>query len=256
VSRSARGAGRARPRSRWELALAARVVRRLDPSTNDGRSPRDRFLGGSFGALRGMLLAMLVVYAAMWADALRATGNVAVLPEIGESAAADLTGGVVRSAVETALDADDPTARFAARFAASPGETAAQLQSVIEDPHFLRLRDDADFWSAVEVGDLDSALDRSSFRGLQGDAQLRHALADLGIVPEEAGSDGEAFRQAFGEALGELGPRLHQLRTDPALQELIHDPEIAAMVQSGNTLGVLTDPRFRELVTRIGETPR
>src|SRR5947209_5629533 len=41
------------------LGLAARFARRFGPRENVGRSPRDRFLGASFGALRGIVLALM-----------------------------------------------------------------------------------------------------------------------------------------------------------------------------------------------------
>jgi len=237
------------------LGLVSRLVQRFGRRGNLGRSPRDRFLGGCFGAVRGLLLAMMVVYLAMWADALRATGNAAVLPEIGDSAVADLTGGVVQSAIETAFDESDPTTRFAARFAAHPGVAAADFQHVIDDPNFTRLREDAQFWSAVENGNLAAAFQRASFQSLQHDAALRQKLAHLGLVPDEAALDAEVFRQSLAPVLEQVGPRLRALRNDPALQDLLEDPAVVAMLQNGDTLGLLSHPRFRELVDRVMAAP-
>jgi hypothetical protein len=237
------------------LGLVSRLAQRLGQRENVGRSPRDRFLGGSFGAVRGVLLAIMVVYLAMWADALRATGNAAMIPEVGDSVAADLTGGIVKSAIETAFDASQPTTRFAARFAAHPGVAAADFQHVIDDPNFTRLREDAEFWSAVENGNLDAAFRRGSFQTFQHDAQLRQKLAQLGLVPDEAAFDAEVFRQAVAQVLEEVGPRLRDLRSDPALQDLLADPAVVAMIQSGDTLGLVSHPGFRELVDRIMAAP-
>src|SRR5262249_7208797 len=160
------------------------IVRRLGRRENSDRSPRDRFLGATFGAVRGLVLAMLLVYAAMWFDALRATGNAAVLPEIGDSVAADVTSGVVRTAIEHAVDTREPAGRFGARLAARPQVAAADLQALIDDHSFAELRSDADFWSDVEQGRLSLALRRNSFQKLARDAEVRRRLADLGLVPE------------------------------------------------------------------------
>jgi uncharacterized membrane protein required for colicin V production len=238
------------------LGLISRLARnRWDVDDNDRRLPRDRWLGGSFGALRGALLALLVVYVAMWFDALRATGTAAVLPEIGESAAAEVTSEVVESAVETAVGTSQPLGRFAARVAARPAASTSELKSVLDDPRFARLRNDADFWGDVERGDLDSALYRASFLNLSHDAQLRHQLADLGLVSEEAATDAVAFRKAVGEVLAQIGPHLRGLRSDPAVQELLSDPKVVAMIQDGDTLGLLAHPGFRALVDRISSAP-
>lgn len=239
------------------LGIAARFARRLGPRANAGRSPRDRFLGGCFGALRGVLLALMVSYVAMWFDALRATGAGAVVPEIGDSIAADLTSGVIESAIETAIDTSDPTGRFAARFASRPAVAAAELQGVVDDPKFAGLRGDAEFWNDVEQGHVDMATRRSSFMALARDAQLRQRLAHLGLVPDEAALDAEVFRQSFAQVLDQIGPRLRGLRDDPAMQELLADPAVVEMAQSGDTLGLLLHPKFRALVSRVGaEAPQ
>src|SRR5262245_32203248 len=52
------------------LAITAHFARRLTQRKNSDRSPRDRFLGAMFGAVRGAALALLLVYTAMWFDAL------------------------------------------------------------------------------------------------------------------------------------------------------------------------------------------
>ena len=233
------------------LGLVSTGVRRLGRRENAGRSPLDRFLGGSFGAVRGLLIAGLLVYLAMWLDALRSTGTAVVIPEVGDSAAAALTGQIVESAIASALDPDDPAARVTARLAARPAVAAGELQGVIDDASVARLRGDEAFWTYVEYGNVDAAMNRASFQQLQHDAQLRHRLANLALVPEEAASDPEAFRQAVGEVLREVGPRIRGLRNDPALQDLMRDPQVVAMIQSGDTLGLLGHPGFRDLVERV-----
>jgi hypothetical protein len=55
--------------------------------------------------------------------------------------------------------------------------------------------------------------------------------------------------------LREVGPRLRGLRDDPALRELLQDPEVAAAVQSGDHLALLSNPGFRAVVARVMEGP-
>ena len=233
------------------LGIAARFAKTLGPRENTGRSPRDRFLGATLGAVRGALLALMVVYLAMWFDALRATGTATVLPEIGDSIAADITSGVVQSAMDT----HEPAGRFTARFAAHPADAATELQSILDDPAFARLRGDARFWSDVEDGNLAAALQRNSFFNVAGDAQLRRKAANLGLVSEEAALDPDSFRQSIAQVLEEIGPRLRGLHRDPAVQQLLADPAVVAMLESGDTLGLLANPKFRELVSRVSAAP-
>jgi uncharacterized membrane protein required for colicin V production len=238
------------------LAIASRYARRLGPRANVGRSPRDRFLGACFGAVRGAFVAMMVVYLAMWLDALRATGSAPIVPELGDSVAAEVTGGVVEGALASTVDTADPAARFVTHFASHPAAAAGGLQALLDDPSFVTLRADTRFWNDVEDGNVDAALQRSSFRALADDAQVRHQAAQLGLVSEESARDADAFRQSIAGVFEEIAPRLRGLRDDPAVRELLADPEVVARLQNGDTLALLTHPKFRELVARISAPAR
>jgi hypothetical protein len=194
----------------------------------------------------------MVVYLAMWFDALRATGTAAVVPEIGDPVAARITSGLMQSAIESAVDSAEPAGRSTARFAASPAVSAAELQEVLNDPSFIELRNDARFWNDVEDGHVHAALERGSFARLADDAQLRQKTAQLGLVADRAAFDPDLFRQSIAQVLEVIGPRLRGLHRDPAVQELLADPAVVAKLQSGDTLGLLAHPKFRELVSRLG----
>jgi hypothetical protein len=70
------------------------------------------------------------------------------------------------------------------------------------------------------------------------------------VVSPEAVKNARSFETELSLALAELGPRLEAVRNDPALDELLADPEVRASLQSGNSLALLRDPRFRALVSR------
>jgi uncharacterized membrane protein required for colicin V production len=233
------------------MGIAATVVRRLSRRHDGQRSARDRFLGGIFGAVRGALIVFLLSWLALWVDALRATGTVESLPELGDSAAAAVTGEIVESGLEAALGDTGPAGRVVARMAARPGVALSEFQSVLDDPNIARLRGDELFWSYVESGNVDAALNRVSFQRIERDDALRRRMADLGLVGEDAAVDTRAFRNAMADVLREVGPRIRGLKNDPELQQLMEDPEVVAMLQSGDTLGLLGHPGFRGLVRRV-----
>ena len=88
------------------------------------------------------------------------------------------------------------------------------------------------------------------------DDELRGRLADLGVVSEGAARDPARFRDDLIAVLREVGPRVRGLRDDPAVQELVQDPEVVAMVHAGDTMGLLAHPGFRSLVERVAAQPR
>jgi len=237
------------------IMIAGTLVRRAQRErVGAGHSLRDRFLGGLFGAVRGAFVVLLVSWLALWLDALPTTGAPAVVPKVEGSLAARATSAVVEASLGAALSGSGTAGAFVARLAARPGPAIEDLQQLLSNPRFEALREDAPFWSYVEAGSVDTALGRVSFRDLAHDADLRRELAALGLVPPQAADDEAAFEAAAAVALREVGPRLRALREDPALQQLMEDPEIAEMVRSGNHLGLLAHPAFRQLVSRAASS--
>jgi uncharacterized membrane protein required for colicin V production len=236
------------------MGLVSAILRRRERRKRcDSRSPRDRFLGGAFGAVRGALVVLLLSYLALWVDALRTTGTVEAIPELGPSAAAAVTETVVEAGVQAAISDSGSAGRVVARMAARPGAALSDLQEVLEHPAIGELRSDPLFWSYVEHGNIDAALNRGSFLRLTHDGSLRQRLGDLGLIEADAVDDPRQFRVAAAEVLREVGPRIRDLHEDPALRELLEDPEVVAMVQSGNHFALIRHPGFREVVARTLE---
>ncbi len=228
-------------------ALGRRQARRR------GGAPRpvvDRLGGSLFGALRGGLFALLLAWLALWLDAARALQDEGPRPVEPASSVTRVTRAAVEGGVRAVLGASNPAARVTARTLARPAESLEGLQSLLEHPHVGRLADDRLFWRHVEAGSLDAALQRSSFVQLAHDVPLRHELAELGLVDEEAVTDAGAFRDAARATLAQVGPRLERLRSDPELHALAQDPEVRRLAERGETLALLRHPRVRRLVAR------
>ncbi len=217
---------------------------------NAPRSGRDRFAGGIFGCARGALIVLLLSWLAIWVDALRETGALEGVPEIGDSHAASLTESVVEAGVEAAL-ADAPAGRFAARMAARPGAAVSDIQGLLDNPRLEALREDKLFWTYLEAGSIDSALNQYSFVRIIQDDDFREKLGDLGLVDASAASSPREFRKVCAETFRSVSPRLRSLRNDPELKELMANPDIVRMLESGDTLGLLSHSDFRRVVSRV-----
>lgn len=238
--------------------LAGKGLRAWDDRRR-GELPRtgaDRLVGGLFGAVRGSLVVLLVAWAALWADAGRRLSHgerLAAAPDARASVVAGAAGAAIGKAVEIALDDGEggTSARLAGRMAARPAETLEAVQKLVENDRIRAVQEDRLFWTYVSNGAVDSALNRASFwRAIQDD-ELRSELGDLGLVGPEAVSDPRVFREAAGEVLTELGPRIKDLAEDEELQELAKDPRILAMLESGDTMGLITHPDVQRIVSRI-----
>jgi membrane protein required for colicin V production len=230
----------------WFLRWLERQYRGVGP-----RTPLDRLGGALFGATRGLVIVLLIGWLALWLDALRTVGRAQWLPETGSSTTAQLTQSAIETGVQAAFGDASPTANAAARFAARPAESIERLQSVVEDPQMLDLRGDPLFWTSLEHGDVETALDAPSFAAILEDGALRRDLAGLGLISDAAAGDARSFRREAEAMLHELSPRIRSLREDPELQRLVADADVQRLVEDGNTLGLLAHPGFQRLVERI-----
>jgi hypothetical protein len=161
-----------------------------------------------------------------------------------------VTANVVEAGLGAALSDAGAAGRMAAQLAARPARALEDWQAVIDDPLVSGLREDPLFWTYVEHENVDGALELPVTRRMLSDAALRERLAGLGLVSEAAGADPSAFRAELAGVLREVGPRVRRLREDPELQDLMQDPQVVAMVQQGDTIGLLGHPRFRAIVER------
>jgi Colicin V production protein len=215
------------------------------------RTAGDRAGGAALGAVRGLLVVLLLGLLVSWVDAAREMGGSVPLPPAEDSLATRLTGQVVESGVEAALADAGPSGRMAARLAARPASTLQGLQGLLEDERLHAVQEDRLFWTYIEHGAVDNAMNRLSFAALARDPAFRRQMAELGLVSDAAAEDFESFRDEARAVLEQVGPRIQGLRNDEELQRLADDPEIVALLQSGDTLGLVTHPRFQAVVARL-----
>jgi membrane protein required for colicin V production len=231
------------------------VVKREAKSLR-GDSPigtANRWVGGVFGALRGGLIVLLLAWLAIWLDAARETGSFAGLeavPEIDSSSTVKLTERVVQGAVRASMD-EGAAADVVARFASRPGSAVRSLQALLAAPQIQTLQQDRFFWTLVENGAYRRAMNLRSFQQIAHDDRLRSQFADLGVISPEAAVDPGEFRRELGPVLAEVGPKLKGLANDPELQRLARDPEITAMLESGDTLGLMRHPGIHRLAAKV-----
>ncbi len=207
-------------------------------------------LGAVFGALRGALFALPLLWLAGLSEGARLAGVRPELPDLSSARLPALGTDVLGSGAEALLDEKAAGGRVAVRLVSRPAETLEALQQVVSDPRVVTLQRDAAFWQDVERGAVRAALAKPSARALVNDPGFRARLGSVGVVSADAVRDPHHFETELSLALAELGPRLEAVRNDPALDELLADPAVRESLQRGNTLALLGDPRFRALVSR------
>lgn len=227
------------------VSLGTRALRR-----ESSPPPASQALGALFGALRGALFALPILWLAGLSEGARVSGVRPELPDLSSAHLPALGGEVLGAGARLAVEEDTAGGRFALGLASRPAATIEALQKVVQDPRVLTLQRDGAFWESVERGAVSAALARPSARALIADRAFRARAAEIGAVSPEAAKDPQRFQTEFAIALAELGPRLEAVRNDPDLAAMLEDPEVRANLHSGNTLTLLADPRLRAVVAR------
>ena len=219
-----------------------------------GRDFIDRGIGGLFGLARGGLIVVLLGVMVNWLDAGRDLGaleGLAGMPDAQGSTIAGASGDLVGGAVARALSEAGPGGEVAARIVARPGVALGSVQSILEDERLEGLFRDRLFWTLIQNDSIDYAMNRNAIRRIVKDPEMRGRFVDLGLVDEAAREDSALFRNTLAGVLAELAPKVDRLHRDPEIQSLASDPEIIRLVESGDSLALLSHPRIRKIVDRI-----
>jgi len=242
------------------LGVVSKVITSWEKRRRRGapRTAADRAGGALLGAAQGAILVVLIGWLGLWMQAGRASGGggaLEALPDTSDSRVPFLTQVVVETGAAAILSEDDTAARAAIRAAVRPAETISNVSDLASGPRMRTLQQDRLFWSYVENGAIDTALNRGSFLGAAYDSSFRRQLFELGLINDAAASDPRLFRNKAREVLMAVSPRIKGLRDDPELRGLMDDPEIAAAISSGDTMALLTNARFRRVLRNILDGP-
>lgn len=219
-----------------------------------GRGVFDRGLGGLFGLARGGLIVVLLAVMANWLDAARDIGVIEGLdsmPDAQASLVAGASGDLVEVAVSSALAG--PAGEVAARITARPGIALGSAQAILEDERLEQVFQDRLFWTLIMNESIDYAMNRNAIRSIVMDPEMRGRFADLGLVGDAAREDPAEFRRVMATTLAELAPKVNRLHQDPEIKALASDPEIIELVQSGNTLALISHPQLKKIVDRLSQ---
>jgi len=231
---------------------AALISKRADLNRpQESRTKSDRLGGALVGGIRGGLIVLLIGILGNYLDQAQHAGLVSELPSLEHSFVAMGSGTLAERGLEQVLDKKDPASRLTAQLAVHPAETAEKIQTIMEHPRVVRLREDATFWSRARNGDIRGAMNQLAFRRLAYDSEFRNQLADLKLIDAQTAEDPELFKEKIAETYTQVAPRIEALKKDPAVQKLMHDEEILELARKGSITELLTHPDFIRAVQAV-----
>lgn len=239
------------------LGVASSLITRWEKRRRRGapRGGGDRAGGAALGAAQGALVVMLLGWLGLWLQAGQSGGALESLPDTSGARVSTLTQTVVEKGADAMLEDSAGGARAAIRAVVRPTETIESVTALANGPRMRTLQQDRLFWSYVEHGAIDAALNQGSFLGAAYDSSFRQQLFELGLINQAAVSDPRLFRNSVRDVLERVSPRIRGLRNDPELTGLMDDPEISAAIASNDTIALLTNPKFRRVLRRVMDGP-
>ncbi|MBW2713193.1 MAG: hypothetical protein JRC77_05520 [Deltaproteobacteria bacterium] len=236
------------------LSIATMMITRAERARveeDEGRSSVDRFTGGIFGAVRGLLLLLLIgLFGHYLAQGQRA-GVVHSLPPIENSFMADMSGDLLEVGISMALDQACVASKMAASLAVRPADTKDDLAEIMAFDSVRGVIADPSFWILVQAGEVDGAIRQLSFQRMVYDASLREALGEHGFLQPESVEDPVLFRESLRPCVSRLCVVMGQIQDNPAIEKLIDSDEVMDLVRSGDTVALIRHPLFIESVASV-----
>jgi len=227
--------------------LAKRAQKREDAPK---RSRLDRALGGGIGAIQGAVFALLIGVLANFVEVGQQKGALEGFPAGGKTVGA-ATAVVLENTADVVFDEDAHAARVAFKLAARPAAAVEGFEQIVQSPVMKELQGDTLFWSYLEHGSIDQALNQRTFLQVTYNEELRTRMAELGMISSRCAQDPKQFRAEARSLFEELSPRIRVIRQDPVIAEMAQDPDVVEAIRTGNSLALLSDPRFQEVASRV-----
>lgn len=129
------------------------------------------------------------------------------------------------------------------RISRSPAEGVQQLQQVGQSSETQNLFHSQDLQSALRSGDANAVAAHPDFV----------AFAEQPGLDALIGHDGEVNKSEMAGQLLSVWQRLESVREAPAVKAAIEDPEVQALIQSGDTARLMANPKLQPVLQAVME---
>lgn len=211
----------------------------------------DRTAGGIFGAITGILTALVLTISLLFVQALKPDffGNIedSITGEIASPLAKQFSYAVTEQ-----LSGSQMIARQFSQAVAKPNTVARSLQTITTHPNLRQLLQNEESARALVRGDEEKLRTDENMRAIIADKKFITAAADVGLLdgPAQKMNSNEIQRQLSAQLLWPLQITAGLLN-DPEVLKLLSDRELQKKLQERDYLSLLNDPNFNQLAMRV-----
>ncbi|HEY7773047.1 MAG TPA: CvpA family protein [Marinagarivorans sp.] len=147
----------------------------------------------------------------------------------------------------TMVGASKEQVQASVSLAQTPEQGLQRLQAVSGSNETKALLHSQPLKHAVASGNIDQLIQHPDFVAFSRQPGMD---AMIGLVPKKAG---ETSERALATTLVEVWQRVEQIKQSDGARQVLKDPEIQAIMQSGDTARLMTHPKMQPLVAAIME---
>jgi len=228
------------------------IFAKLLPAT-DSPSTASSLGGATVGLMIGVIVAIAIVWTYAFVRDIHFAKDADTEANLNPSKIESLASNVASKVVNTALSmgsARPEITNLGTALIASPAEIAQHAKRLSSSNDLNELLSDPGNQALLNRGDVAAVKNLPALRKLARNPDMLALAKSAGIVDDSVNNSG-AVETALAEQLTDIWGRVHRVRNDQRVQEILNDPEFQQKIQSGNPIDLLTNARLLELADII-----
>jgi uncharacterized membrane protein required for colicin V production len=225
---------------------------KLIPAT-DSPSTASSLGGATVGLVIGVIAAIAIVWTYAFLRDIHFAEVADAVANLKPSKIESLSSKVASKAVNTALSmgsAKPEITNLGTALIASPAEIAQHVQQLSASNDLNELLSDPGNQALLNRGDVAAVKKLPALRKLARNPDMLALAKSAGIVDDSANNSG-AVETALARQVTDIWKRVHRVRNNQRVQEILNDPEFQQKIQSGNPIDLLSNARLLELADII-----
>jgi len=228
------------------------IFAKLLPAT-DSPSTASSLGGATVGLMIGVIVAIAIVWTYAFVRDIHFAKDADTEANLNPSKIESLASNVASKVVNTALSmgsARPEITNLGTALIDSPAEIAQHAKRLSSSNDLNELLSDPGNQALLNRGDVAAVKNLPALRKLARNPDMLALAKSAGIVDDSVNNSG-AVETALARQLTDIWGRVHRVRNDQRVQEILNDPEFQQKIQSGNPIDLLTNARLLELADII-----
>ncbi len=230
-------------------SLFSLLIRHFTEKSNE-TSQTSSLVGGLFGAMVGCIVGLMVVWfvSTFQEILLVKKGQPISGSSVFKQTAKKLTGAAIGGIV-SGTTGDSDLAKGAAKLLSNPAENIQHFNHLSQTSVLPNLFQNSEVRTALDSQNPAALLNSTAFKQLLTNPDFVALTDELSLA-----ESGEPKNKQFAIKLTSIWAQMKQVQNNPQYLEIVQDPQIKQMLQSGNAYKLLNSAKIERLVQIISSS--